>query len=45
MGEEGVNYIQSIGDMTDPMLPNIKILEKEIRREIDQMKLTDPEAA
>lgn len=44
-GEEGVDYFQSIGDLTDSKLPNPKILEKEIRREINQLKLTDPEAA
>ena len=44
-GEEGVDYVQSIGDIDDPILPNTKILEKQIRREIAQLKLTDPEAA
>jgi hypothetical protein len=44
-GEEGVDYVQTIGDIEDPMLPNTKILEKQIRREIAQLKLTDPEAA
>jgi hypothetical protein len=34
-GEEGVDYFQSIGDLTDSKLPNPKILEKEIRREIN----------
>ena len=27
-GEEGVDYVQTIGDIEDPMLPNTKILEK-----------------
>ena len=44
-GEEGVEYMQSVGELADPLLPNIKALEKEIRREINQLKLTDPEAA
>ncbi len=34
-GEEGVEYMQSVGDLADPLLPNIKALEKEIRREIN----------
>ena len=37
--------MQAIGELADPLLPDIKTLEKEIRREINQMKLTDPEAA
>lgn len=45
MGEEGVDYIQSIGDIEDPNIPNEKIFEKQIRREINSMKLTDPETA
>jgi hypothetical protein len=44
-GEEGVDFMQTFGTLSDPNLPNIKILEKEIRREINQLKLTDPDAA
>lgn len=34
-GEEGVDFMQTFGTLSDPNLPNIKILEKEIRREIN----------
>ena len=42
-GEEGVDYEHVIGE--DPNLPDMKLLEKEIRREINTMKLEDPEGA
>jgi hypothetical protein len=45
MGEEGVDFIQSIGGIEDPSLPNEKILEKQIRREINALKLSDPDLA
>lgn len=45
LGEEGVDYIQGLGDMSDPNLPNAKLLERQIRREINQLKMVDAERA
>jgi len=42
-GEEGVDYM--VTSASDPRLPNDKVLEKQIRQEINKMKLADPEKA
>ena len=42
-GEEGVDYVSSV--VQDPNLPNPKLLERQIRREITQLKMVDPEKA
>ena len=42
-GEEGVDYFSSV--VKDPNMPDPKLLEKQIRREINQLKMVDPEKA
>lgn len=45
MGEEGIDYMHALGDIQDPNMPDKKILERQIRREIMQLKMTDPTKA
>ncbi len=43
LGQEGVNYTVTSSNLTDPRLPNDKVLIKQLRQEINKMKLQDPE--
>jgi hypothetical protein len=43
LGQEGVNYTVTSNNLTDPRLPNDKVLIKQLRQEINKMKLQDPE--
>ena len=42
-GEEGVDYVNSL--VKDPNMPDAKLLERQIRRELTQLKMVDPEKA
>lgn len=44
-GEEGIDYQVMPRNFTDPDMPNDKILEKQIRHEINLLKVQDPEKA
>lgn len=44
-GEEGVDYMIAPGGIEDPSRPSEKLLEKQLRREINQLKMENPEAA
>jgi hypothetical protein len=37
--------MHALGDMTDPNMPNSKLLERQIRREINQLKMVDADRA
>ena len=42
-GEEGIEYVNSLVKV--PNMPDAKLLERQIRRELTQLKMVDPEKA
>ena len=44
-GEEGRDYMVLPPGMEDPSMPSEKKLTQQLRREINRLKITDPEAA
>jgi hypothetical protein len=42
-GEEGIDYATMPPGFVDPRKANPKLLEKQIRAEINELKVTDPE--
>lgn len=44
-GEEGVDYQVLPGKVDDPRYPSEKLLEKQLRKEINRLKLEDPQKA
>jgi hypothetical protein len=41
-GEEGTDYITVSKEVPDPDMPNTKLFERQVKREINQMKMEDP---
>ena len=44
-GEEGIDFIHKAKDMEHPEIPSEKLLAKQLRQEINAMKLYEPEKA
>jgi hypothetical protein len=44
-GKEGIDYVNMPAEFEDPNLPSERLLAKQLRRELNTLKLTDPEAA
>ena len=45
MGEEGIDYMNAPAKFEDPNMPSEKLLEKQLRVEINLLKMEDPEKA
>ena len=45
LGEEGIDYQNMPASFEDPRFPSEKLLEKQLRKEINMIKMEDPEKA